>query len=280
MVDCDFYGDLDSTEFFERENKPFTIQPIKVEKVRQFKLLFNFEAEYMCIYYGCYYRKRFWDHRLRISRTCGDRYWIQYGELKMTLGMANWKWLQTSETTDGCNFVSKHGEESFHSLKTAYKLLTVLPMSNRAFCVFFKKSKPEGEAIANSAKLFIKLQTIARIELSSSITQFSFNIASSRGLPVSSLFYPMISDRRIINVNLYVMLLLCKKPYPSTITFHNRESTDVISRRWCYFFFPILIFFALRNKIWLHPINISRCLTDGAEHLRNSLLKFFFAMKI
>ena len=36
MVDCDFYGDLDSTEFFERNNKPFTIQPIKVEKVTQF----------------------------------------------------------------------------------------------------------------------------------------------------------------------------------------------------------------------------------------------------
>ena len=41
MVDCDFYGDLDSTEFFERDNKTFTIQPIKVEKVNQFKLLSN-----------------------------------------------------------------------------------------------------------------------------------------------------------------------------------------------------------------------------------------------
>ena len=35
MVDCDLYGDLESTEFFERDNKPFIIQPIKLEKVSQ-----------------------------------------------------------------------------------------------------------------------------------------------------------------------------------------------------------------------------------------------------
>ncbi len=33
MVDCEVYEDFDSTEFFERETKPFIIQPIKLEKV-------------------------------------------------------------------------------------------------------------------------------------------------------------------------------------------------------------------------------------------------------
>ena len=65
-------------------------------------------------------------------------------------------------------------------------------MSDRTFYVFF--SKPLGEAIDDSAKLFIELQTIKGIELPSSVTEFWFNITSPRGLPESSLFYPRISD--------------------------------------------------------------------------------------
>ncbi len=34
MVDCEVYEDLESTEFFERESKPFIIQSVKLEKVR------------------------------------------------------------------------------------------------------------------------------------------------------------------------------------------------------------------------------------------------------